>query len=669
MTKTSVTIYVNYDNRRWKKYDIDFEKVARMALGAAHPGAEVSITLTDDRAIRKLNRKYRGIDRATNVLSFELGDDKLLGDIFISLDTVMREAAAQNISVADHVAHMVVHGVLHLLGYDHIDDGDAVIMENMEIKILKKLGIKNPYADDACAGGECCPGGRIVAWWHRLNRPHGGVFPYIAMMLFGGLASLGFAPFNMWWATLIGIGTAYWIVTRDASLGFWAIVRRACVFGGVYSVAMFCWTLHSIYVVPEIAARFAVWTVPGAIGLFFAGALIFSPALIAAAATRTPAARPFVFAGIWTTVLWLREWAFTGFPWNPIANITMPMPYLSNSMSVWGALGLTFIITGFVAGCVEILRRQKCAMCMISWLVFVLLICIGCVFGMQNIDATIGGGAPSPTIRIVQPARAQSEKINYTSRADRVRHAQDTIQALVAMSADAPDLVVYPETTYPFAVVDDIFPMSADVARNMIIGATAISDGRVYNSMLIARPDGRIADVYNKSHLVPFGEYAPMGGILPAPADMAAGAGPAVISIDVSGREFLFAPAICYEIIFSDSLIPRDAPRPDAIINITNDTWFMNTPGIAQHLDMVRRYAIESGIPVVRANYSGISAFVGADGEIISYIPAAEAGTLDGFVWGAHDTPYRTIGRDWWMVIILAFACMCAIGVAYPRRK
>ena len=169
-------VYVNYDNRKWQKYAIDFEKFARAALQSTRPGVEVSITLVDDRAIRKLNREYRGIDRATNVLSFELGDDKLLGDIFISLDTVQREARAQNISVADHTAHMIVHGVLHLQGYDHIDDADAVVMERLETKILKKFGIKNPYADDACANGECCPGGRVVSWWRNAVRCDGRVW-------------------------------------------------------------------------------------------------------------------------------------------------------------------------------------------------------------------------------------------------------------------------------------------------------------------------------------------------------------------------------------------------------------------------------------------------------------------------------------------------------------
>ena len=131
-------VYVNYENKKWKKYKIDFEKIVCAAVPAVYKDSEVSITLVNDKQIHKLNKQYRGMDKPTNVLSFELGDDLLLGDIFISLDTVKKEAKQAGISVQEHTAHMVVHGILHLLGYDHLDDKQAKIMESKEIQILKK---------------------------------------------------------------------------------------------------------------------------------------------------------------------------------------------------------------------------------------------------------------------------------------------------------------------------------------------------------------------------------------------------------------------------------------------------------------------------------------------------------------------------------------------------
>ena len=166
-------VYVNYQNKRWKRYNIDFEKIANAAVSNVYKDSEISITLVDDKDIKKINKKYRNINKPTNVLSFELGDDVLLGDIFISLDTVKSEAKRENISVEEHTAHMVVHGVLHLLGYDHINERDANRMESKETSILKKLGYKNPYADVnvVCNDASCCPGSKTIAAFQNFFIP------------------------------------------------------------------------------------------------------------------------------------------------------------------------------------------------------------------------------------------------------------------------------------------------------------------------------------------------------------------------------------------------------------------------------------------------------------------------------------------------------------------
>lgn len=659
-------VWVNYNDNRWKKYKIDFEKIVCMAAGPAYKDSEVSITLTNDEEIHALNRQYRGIDKPTNVLSFELGDPVLLGDIYISLDTVARQAADAKISVAEHTVHMVVHGTLHLMGYDHITDAQAAVMEPLEIKIMKKLGYKNPYADDAapaCDSEKCCVGSRLISFLEKFKIRKNGVMQYVAMAVLGLAASFGFAPFNMWWLTAISIGAAYYLMVRAAGPrdGVGRLWLRAMPFGAAYSVAMFWWTLHSIYVVPELAAQFAIWTLPALLGLALFGAVVFGWPFVLAIRTRVAAAaRPFVFAGFWTLVLWLREWVATGFPWNPIANITLPMPVVANSMSLWGALGLTFVVTGAVTAVVEFLRNRK-----IFWpmIIFVILAVCGGAYGARNIAlSNAGAESGAVMVRIVQPARSQSDKISYSSRNDRIARAVENVRGLVTLAdaASAPDLIVFPETTYPFAIVpNDTLEMATQLSRPVIIGATYVDGSGVYNSMVVASASGAVRNVYNKSHLVPFGEYSPFG-IMPSPANLTAGAGATTITVNTAHGDFTFAPAICYEIVFSDALIPRGT-TPNAIINITNDTWFGATPGTYQHLDMVRRYAIESGLPVIRANYSGISAFVGANGEIISSLDVGAAGTVDGFVWGAHMTPYRAIGRNGWLIIILAFAGVMSV--------
>lgn len=107
---------------------------------------EISIALISDAEIHVLNRTYRGKDKPTNVLSFaDNGPAPLLGDIVIARETILAEAAAANISVHDHITHIIVHGFLHLQGYDHENDKDADIMETLEIKALQALNIDNPY--------------------------------------------------------------------------------------------------------------------------------------------------------------------------------------------------------------------------------------------------------------------------------------------------------------------------------------------------------------------------------------------------------------------------------------------------------------------------------------------------------------------------------------------
>ena len=120
---------------------------ARAALGQRR--GEVTLRITDEEEMRALNRKWRNIDQPTNVLSFPLNDDPgplgLLGDVVVCAPLVRREATEQDKPVQAHWAHIVVHGVLHLLGYDHIEDEQAAVMEAEETTQLSKLGFPDPY--------------------------------------------------------------------------------------------------------------------------------------------------------------------------------------------------------------------------------------------------------------------------------------------------------------------------------------------------------------------------------------------------------------------------------------------------------------------------------------------------------------------------------------------
>ena len=156
-------IEVSVSSDGWSKDLTEVETLVRDAANAAlircapklaDRDGEVAITLSGDDELRALNRQHRGQDKATNVLSFPMLDgdgpqvgevDLLLGDIVIAHGVTAREAVEGNKKISDHLSHLVVHGVLHLLGYDHEENEDAEKMETLEVEILRTLNIADPY--------------------------------------------------------------------------------------------------------------------------------------------------------------------------------------------------------------------------------------------------------------------------------------------------------------------------------------------------------------------------------------------------------------------------------------------------------------------------------------------------------------------------------------------
>ena len=156
----SLTIDIVRESQLWDAEPaaeavIERAVAAALAVGRLDhvPAAELSVVLTDDAGIARLNGQWRQKDRPTNVLSFPAAPPHavaaapLIGDIVLAHETIAREAAADTVSFDDHLAHLAVHGLLHLFGYDHLDDDEAETMERLETKILADLGIADPYAD------------------------------------------------------------------------------------------------------------------------------------------------------------------------------------------------------------------------------------------------------------------------------------------------------------------------------------------------------------------------------------------------------------------------------------------------------------------------------------------------------------------------------------------
>ena len=162
--KSDIAVDVLFDCPDWAKSRISARKRIHDVLNMTWNSIpkrpkgiipELTVTLTDDKSIRLLNRDYRQKDKATNVLSFPMFEtledipshagDIPIGDIIIAFETMKREAIEQNKTLPDHFTHMLIHGFLHLLGYDHMNEAEAKHMESLEIRLLKKFSIGNPY--------------------------------------------------------------------------------------------------------------------------------------------------------------------------------------------------------------------------------------------------------------------------------------------------------------------------------------------------------------------------------------------------------------------------------------------------------------------------------------------------------------------------------------------
>ncbi len=132
---------------QWRYVSLPFDDIVALTLKTAKvmKKGQVALVLADDATIQSLNHDFRGKNKPTNVLSFPSDEANELGDVILAFETIAREALAQHKTLKTHTTHLIVHGTLHLLGFDHEDEADALIMESLEIEILSKLAIENPY--------------------------------------------------------------------------------------------------------------------------------------------------------------------------------------------------------------------------------------------------------------------------------------------------------------------------------------------------------------------------------------------------------------------------------------------------------------------------------------------------------------------------------------------
>jgi apolipoprotein N-acyltransferase len=516
----------------------------------------------------------------------------------------------------------------------------------------------------------------------------------------GAVSVLAMAPFFAWPVLWITLPVLVWLIdgtsfprgrqddavpwymrpeTAAAGIGWW--------FGFGYFMAGLFWVGEAFLVEAETFAvllPFAVTLLPAGLALFYAAA-----AALAARFWSGDARRVLVLALTLSAAEWLRGHVLTGLPWNTLGYaLTYPLP-LMQSAAVLGIYGLTLVAvvifalppvlwgeaTAGIGG-----RRMRAAALAVA---LAPIAAIG-LLGQLRLALAQPTTVPDIKIRIVQPSVPQREKWRPENQA---RIFLDHLALSATNPAgDTDNLagvthVIWPEAAMPFLPLD--YPdVRAAIGRALPPGTFLITGAlraepappgsprarRIFNSMLVFGEAGSLLARYDKTHLVPFGEYLPLQALLEAIGLQQLTRLRGGFDIGPTPRPLLHvprlpaaAPLICYEAIFPGTVV-QGTERPGLLVNVTNDGWFGDTTGPRQHLHQTRVRAVEEGLPLVRAANNGISAAVDGYGRILARLDLDARGTIDVALPAALAPPlYARLGDMLFLALWLAGAAVAAV--------
>jgi len=490
----------------------------------------------------------------------------------------------------------------------------------------------------------------------------------------GAAGALAFEPFRFF--PLLLLAYAALVLLLDGAAEGKHRFRDAALIGWSFGFGFFLighyWIGYAFLVDASAHAwqmPIAMLVMPSGFGLFYGAA-----AALCMLAWRSGRRRIFFFTAVFFAAEWLRGHILTGFPWNLPAYGWAASTALLQSTAVFGAYGLSLLTLLFGASLALLAADSDRAKFLPTALA---LLFLGLWAGGElRLAYGPEASVPDVRLRIVQPSTSQIEKYDPDKLAQNWRR-------LIDLSAGAterpPTHIIWPEAAPPFFAPIDQVPQAldevaklADDSRLLLTGEVRIAEEggqrRFYNSFGVFGPHGKVLATYDKFHLVPFGEYLPLSGILRSlgfseiAADTGFSAGPGPKTISVPGTP-PFGPLICYEVIFPNEVAAQ--PRPAWFVNLTDDSWFGPNTGPMQHLLIARVRAIEEGLPIARAANSGISAVIDGYGRIRARLPLGMRGVIDADLPTAlPPTLFARFGN----VILLLFFAMCIVVVFWPSR-
>lgn len=371
---------------------------------------------------------------------------------------------------------------------------------------------------------------------------------------------------------------------------------------------------------------------------------------------------------------WARGFVATGFPWNLTGSLFAVDLASMQAASFIGVYGLCIIALAFAAAPVFwALGHRRFSIIAIT---LPIILAVAGAIRLAGAPDLVSSSSAGPVVRLVQPAIPQAEKWDRSNR-------QTHLDQLVDLSRPnglEPKLVIWPETAFAgfasrnTALLDKTVRDATSKKGTLITGIPRFAaDKTLLNSAIMINHEGKTKGIYDKRHLVPFGEYIPFRKWLPfrhpivGAVDFSAGQNNALMQLEGIGAMQLL---ICYEVIFSGEVLSL-AMRPDLMVNITNDAWFGASAGPWQHLVQAQMRAVEEGVPLFRVANTGITAGFDPYGRVLGSIPLGEIGALDLVVPEViPPPPFARFGNaGFFCLLILMFVGAAWVDLFYAMRQ
>ncbi len=499
----------------------------------------------------------------------------------------------------------------------------------------------------------------------------------------GALSALALAPFDAWPALFFTFPILVWLVDGAAAGRLGGLPSAAIAgwwFGFGYFLAGLYWVGHAFLV----DAKTFGWLLPFAVIALPAGMACYTGLGLALARmlwTRGPS-RIIALAIALTAAEWLRGHLFSGFPWNLYGYALTGPLVLAQGAALIGIWGLTFVAVAVFAS--PAVFTDDRADTRRRWLPLALSVAVLVAlagYGAMRLSRTPTAFVDNVRLRIMQPNLPQDEKFNYGAK-QRVmsQYLEMSDRSTGPQSAGVRDAthLIWPEAAFPFLLTrepDALGQIAALLQEGtvLITGAVRAPEAvpgqkieRAYNSIYVIDHDGSILSMYDKIHLVPFGEYLPFQDFLEKlglmqltklPGGFIPGERRRAMNVPRAPR---MLPFICYEIVFPGEAVPN-GERPGWLINLTNDGWFGASSGPYQHLQQARVRSIEHGLPLVRAANTGVSAVIDPLGRVVKSLPLGTEGVMDVSLPRRIDAPLYARTGDAGIALIVGAALILVI--------